>query len=137
MRVFYATQASVRPGAIELVAALRGRLPLAIASNTGCDLVLFALSVAGFDEAFDVVVSSEEVERPKPAPDVYLEACRRLGVAPADAVALEDSPSGVAAAKAAGLTVYAVPQLPGVDVSTADVVLASLEDLATGLEARP
>lgn len=130
MRALYSTAASVRPGAIGLVAALRGRVPLAIASNTGCELVLFALAATGFDGAFDVVVSSEEVERPKPAPDVYLEACRRLAVAPGDTVALEDSPSGVAAAKAAGLTVYAVPQLPGVDVSAADLVLDSLADVA-------
>jgi HAD superfamily hydrolase (TIGR01509 family) len=134
MRAFYATEAVVRPGAVDLVAALRGRIPLGIASNTGCELVLFALGVSGFDGAFDVVVSSEEVDQPKPAPDVYLEACRRVGVSPADAVALEDSPSGVASAKAAGLTVIAVPQMPGIDVSAADVVVASLVDLVGTLD---
>jgi HAD superfamily hydrolase (TIGR01509 family) len=125
----YATEMAILPGAAELVGWLRGRMPLAVASNTDRDLVLFALSVAGFDGAFGAIVSAAEVERSKPAPDVYLEACRRLGVHPSFALALEDSPSGVAAAKAAGLTVIAVPQLDGVDVSTADFVIPSLAQL--------
>ena len=129
MERLYATEMVRLPGAAQLVAALRGRVPLAIASNTDLDLVLFALSAAGFDGVFDVVVSSAEVTHSKPAPDVYLEVCRRLGVRPSDAVALEDSPTGVAAAAAAGLTVIAVPQFKGVDVSPAHHVIGSLEEL--------
>ena len=129
MLELYGTEIVRLPGAAELVASLRGRLPLGIASNTDRDLVLFALSVAGFDGAFDVVVSAAEVGRAKPAPDVYLEACRRLGVPPSETVALEDSPTGVAAAKAAGMAVFAVPQFDGVDVAAADWVIGSLADL--------
>ena len=111
------------------MARLRGQVPLAIASNTALSLVSLALASAPFGDAFDAVVSAEEVERPKPAPDVYLVACRRLGVEPGEAIGLEDSASGIAAAKAAGLTVIAVPQWGVVDTSAADYALASLEEL--------
>ena len=70
--------------------------------------------------------------RAKPAPDIYLLACERLGVAPSEALALEDSVSGIAAAKAAGLTCIAVPQYAEIDASAADRVVASLEELLVG-----
>ena len=127
----YAGPIPVMPGAAELVARLRGRVPLAIASNTALSLVSLALASAPFGDAFDAVVSAEEVERPKPAPDVYLEASRRLGMEPGVAVGLEDSASGIAAAKAAGLTVIAVPQWEEVDTSAADYLVGSLEELAS------
>ena len=78
---------------------------------------------------FDVIVTSDEVEHPKPAPDLYLLACERLGVDPSDAIAVEDSATGVLAAKAAGLACIAVPPDAEVDVRTADRVVASLLDL--------
>jgi beta-phosphoglucomutase-like phosphatase (HAD superfamily) len=74
-------------------------------------------------------VTSDDVVHGKPAPDIYLLACQRLGVAPADALALEDSPSGIAAAKAAGLACIGVPQFAESDVSAADRVIDSLEEL--------
>jgi HAD superfamily hydrolase (TIGR01509 family) len=80
-------------------------------------------------EVFDTIVTADDVAHAKPAPDLYLLACERLGVAPADALALEDSASGVAAAKAAGLTCIAVPQYAETDVSAADRVIDSLEEL--------
>lgn len=122
-------QVDARPGAVELVERLRGRLPLALASNSPNRLVEAALRAADLTAAFDAVVTSDDVANPKPAPDVYLEACRRLGVAPEDALALEDSPSGIAAAKAAGLACIAVPQFAEADVSAADRVIDSLEEL--------
>lgn len=125
----YAGPIATRPGAPELLARLHGQVPLGIASNTARSLVLLALGSAPFANAFDAIVSAEEVARPKPAPDVYLETCRRLGVDPSAVLALEDSASGIAAAKAAGLTVIAVPQWPVVDASAADHVVTSLEDL--------
>ena len=74
-----------------------------------------SLQLVGFEDLFDVVLSAHEVAAPKPAPDPYLEACRRLGVEPGPGVvALEDSPTGVAAARAAGLTVIGVPSIEGV-----------------------
>jgi HAD superfamily hydrolase (TIGR01509 family) len=121
-----------RPGALELVRRLR-ELPdgirLAVASNSSRRLVDTALATAGIPDAFDAVVTSDDVMHAKPAPDIYLEACRRLGVAPADAVALEDSAAGIAAAKAAGMTCIAVPQYAETDVSAADEVIDSLEAL--------
>jgi HAD superfamily hydrolase (TIGR01509 family) len=118
-----------RPGAAELVGRLRGRVPLGIASNTARSLVLAALESAPFGDVFEAIVSAEEVAHPKPAPDIYLEACGRLGVEPPAAVALEDSTSGILAARAAGLTVIAVPQWPTVDTSAADRVVLSLAEL--------
>lgn len=123
-------QVGARPGAIELVERLRADgVPLALASNSPRFLVEDALATAGLTEAFDVIVTSDDVEHSKPAPDIYLLACERLGVAPQEALALEDSPSGVAAAKAAGLTCIAVPQFAETDVSAADRVVESLEEL--------
>jgi len=122
-------QVEARPGAAELVKRLRGRVPLALASNSPRFLIDAALLSAGFSDAFDAVVSSEDVALPKPAPDLYLLACKRLGVAPADALALEDTSSGIAAAKAAGMACIAVPQFAETDVSAADRVIDSLEEL--------
>jgi HAD superfamily hydrolase (TIGR01509 family) len=118
-----------RPGARELVAQLRGRLPLGLASNSPRFLVTAALASAGFTDAFDAVVSSDDVAQHKPAPDIYLLVCERLGVPPADSLALEDTTSGIAAAKAAGMTCIAVPQFAETDVSAADRVIDSLEEL--------
>ena len=119
-----------RPGAVELVDRLRElRVPLGLASNSPRFLVDDALATAGMTDAFDAIVTSDDVELAKPAPDIYLLACERLGVAPADALALEDSASGVAAAKAAGLTCIAVPQFAETDVSAADRIVDSLEEL--------
>ena len=118
-----------RPGAVELVERLRGRTRLGLASNSPRHLVDSALATARITDAFDAIVTSDDVAESKPAPDLYLLACARLGVDPADALALEDSASGIAAAKAAGLTCIAVPQFAETDVSAADRVIDSLEDL--------
>jgi len=120
---------AARPGAAELVEQLRGRVPLGLASNSPRYLVDAALQSAGFSDAFEAVVSSDDVAHHKPAPDLYLVACERLGVDPAKTVALEDTASGIASAKAAGLTCIAVPQFAETDVSAADRVIASLEEL--------
>jgi HAD superfamily hydrolase (TIGR01509 family) len=118
-----------RPGALELVARLRGRLPLALASNSPRRLVDAALATAGLTDVFDVIVTSDDVAHSKPAPDIYLLVCQRLGVEPGHVLALEDSSAGVAAAKAAGLACIAVPQFAETDVAAADRVIDSLEEL--------
>ena len=105
------------------------RLPMALASNSSRQLVSTALATAGLTDAFDAIITADDVVAAKPAPDVYLLACERLGVAPEDSLALEDSPSGIAAAKAAGLACIAVPQFAETDVSAADRVIDSLEEL--------
>jgi HAD superfamily hydrolase (TIGR01509 family) len=117
--------ATPMPGAVDLAAAVP--VPTAVASSSPRPLVDAALGAA--EMAFDVVIAGDEVAHPKPAPDLYAEACRRLGVAPADAVALEDTPTGVASARAAGLFVVGVPSLPGVTLD-ADLVVPSLNDPA-------
>jgi HAD superfamily hydrolase (TIGR01509 family) len=120
------------PGAPELVVALGRHIRLALASNSDRSLIELGLSLSPFEGSFDVVVTRDDVDRPKPAPDLYALACRLLGVQPRDAVAFEDSVSGIAAAKMAGLTVVAVRQLPGPDLEAADIVVHSLADLVVG-----
>jgi HAD superfamily hydrolase (TIGR01509 family) len=117
------------PGAVELIDALRDSgTPIGLATNSGREFATRALRAAGIYYYFDAVVSAEDVARPKPAPDVYLAAAAELGAAPEDCVALEDSETGVAAAKAAGMTVIGVPSFPGIELGAADLVVASLRD---------
>jgi HAD superfamily hydrolase (TIGR01509 family) len=118
------------PGALALVAALREReVPIAIASNSPPGFIARALELAGLEDAFGVAVSGHEVPAPKPAPDVYLTACEELGIAPdLDVIVLEDSPTGVAAGVAAGLTVIGVPSLEGVELADAHQIFESLAD---------
>jgi HAD superfamily hydrolase (TIGR01509 family) len=117
-------------GARELLQELRRRgTPLGLVSNSPLAFVRRSLEIAGFDDGFDVVVSAHEVAAPKPAPDPYLEACRRLEVEAGPAVvALEDSPTGVAAARAAGLTVVGIPSLEGIVLDEAHEIAESLLD---------
>ena len=105
----YREELPLLPGAAQAVRALAGRWPLGLASSANREVIDLVLELAGFGDAFRVTVSSEEVERGKPAPDVYLAAARGLGVEPARCVAIEDSSSGLRAAAAAGMTVIAVP----------------------------
>ena len=122
-----AAGATPRAGASELVAELRGSVPIAVASNSPRAILDVALEAAGMSGALDVVLGGDEVARPKPAPDIYTAACDRLGGDPSDSVALEDSPTGVAAARAAGLYVIGVPSLAGV-VLDASLTARSLEE---------
>jgi HAD superfamily hydrolase (TIGR01509 family) len=117
-------------GARELLHGLRQRgTPIALVSNSPLAFVSRSLQLVGFEDRFDVVLSAHEVAAPKPAPDPYLEACRRLGVEPGlGVVALEDSPTGVAAARAAGLTVIGVPSIEGVALDEAHHLAESLLD---------
>ncbi|MDX6625760.1 MAG: hypothetical protein QOE56_749 [Solirubrobacterales bacterium] len=117
-------------GARELLEVLKERgTPIGLVSNSPLVFVHRSLELAGFEEHFDVVLSAHEVAAPKPAPDPYLEACRRLGVEPGPGVvALEDSPTGVAAARAAGLTVIGVPSVEGVALEDAHHLAESLLD---------
>jgi HAD superfamily hydrolase (TIGR01509 family) len=97
------------PGAVEAVRALAARWPLGLASSSNAPVIALVLKESGLDAAIRAWVSSEEVGRGKPAPDVYLEAARRLGVEPARCVAVEDSSNGLRAAAAARMAVVAVP----------------------------
>jgi HAD superfamily hydrolase (TIGR01509 family) len=105
----YRARLPLLPGAVEAVRALAKHWPLGLASSANKAVIEVALALAGLTGAFGIALSSEEVARGKPAPDVYLEAARRLEVAPDRCVAIEDSSNGLRSAAAAGLRVIAVP----------------------------
>lgn len=120
--------AEPRPGALELLARLRAAsIPVALASNSPRAIVDRALATAGVGQAlFDAILTADVVAAPKPAPDIYIAACAALGAAPARTLALEDSPTGVAAAVAAGCYTVGVPSLEGVSLDGAALVVDSL-----------
>ncbi len=133
MEARYREELPLIPGAVEAVELLAARWPLGVASSSNRILIDLVLQLSGLDRFFKATVSSEEVARGKPAPDVYVEACRRLGVEPTRAAAIEDSHAGIASAKAAGMRVIAIPNPsfpPGDEaLAEADVVLESLARL--------
>jgi HAD superfamily hydrolase (TIGR01509 family) len=121
------------PGAVAAVRGLAGRWPLALASSANRPLIDLVLELAGLADAFSATVSSEEVARGKPAPDVYLEAAARLGADPRRCAAVEDSANGIRSALAAGMRVVAVPNRgyppPAEVLGAAYLVLPGLEAL--------
>ncbi len=121
------------PGAVEAVRRIAGTLPVAIASGSHAAVIDAALRAVGLADLFGAVVSADDVVLGKPAPDVYLEAARRLGVAPAGCLVVEDALNGTLAGKAAGMTVVLVPNPsfpPGEGTADhADMVVARLADL--------
>lgn len=133
LRERYARHLPVIPGAKEAIVALADGYRLGVASSSPLELIEYALELAGVQEYFDVVVSSDEVARGKPEPFVYLEACARLGSSPGRSAAVEDSTSGIQAAHKAGLAVIAVPHRVyppfAQALALADVVLGSIGEL--------
>ena len=120
---------AVQPGVVELLVAAREMgLATAIASSSPEDWVAGHLQRLGLVDEFAHLACFDKTCAPKPAPDLYLNACRALGVAPQESVAFEDSPNGVTAAKAAGLACVAVPTpvTASLDLSDADLVVESL-----------
>jgi HAD superfamily hydrolase (TIGR01509 family) len=133
----YGDELPLIDGAVEAVRRLADAFPLAVASSSNRPLIETVLREARIDDRFEAVVSSEEVAAGKPAPDVYLEAARRLGVEPTHAAAIEDSSNGIRAAHAAGMRVIAVPNThypPSEDaVALAAAVAASPAELTPEL----
>ena len=129
----YRNRLPLIPGALDAVRRLAAYRPLAIASSSNRPLIDLFLELTGTAGLFRATVSSEEVERGKPAPDVYVEAARRLGVDPTRCAAVEDSDNGIRSAAAAGMKVIAIPNAvfpPSEEaLSLAAVVLTSLEEL--------
>jgi HAD superfamily hydrolase (TIGR01509 family) len=105
----YRTALPLLPGAREAVVRLAERWPLGLATSSNREVIDLVLDAMGVRDRFAATVSSEEVARGKPAPDVYLEAARRLGVEPASSAAIEDSENGIRSARAAGMRVVAIP----------------------------
>jgi HAD superfamily hydrolase (TIGR01509 family) len=129
----YREQLPLIPGAVDAVHRLAGRFTLGVASSSNRELIDTVLDVAGIAPLFAATVSSEEVARGKPAPDVYLEAAHRLDVEPERCAAIEDSHGGLRSAKSAGMRVIAIPNptYPPDDeaLALADLRLDSLEEL--------
>ena len=129
----YGKRLPLMPGALDAVRRLADRWPLGLASSSNREVIDLVLELARIAELFGATVSSEEVERGKPAPDVYLEAASRLDVEPGACAAIEDSHNGILSAHAAGMRVIAVPNPhfpPGDDaLELAARVLRSLDEL--------
>jgi HAD superfamily hydrolase (TIGR01509 family) len=138
MAASYAASIPVVDGAVEVVRALAGRWPLGLASSANRPLIDLVLERLGLAGCFRATVSSEEVARGKPAPDVYLAAAGRLGVPAAACAAVEDSANGLRSAAAAGMRVVAVPNRrfppPPELLRAADAVVAGLRELPPALE---
>ena len=129
----YRRELPLVPGAVATVQRIADAFPLALASSSNREVFEEVLALAGLAACFRATVSSEEVERGKPAPDVYLEAARRLGVHPARCAAVEDSHAGIRSAKSARMRVVAIPNAaypPDEEaLELADAVVRSLDDL--------
>ena len=129
----YRSELPLIDGAVETVRRIARTFPLAVASSSNRPLIDAVLATAGITDCFTATVSSEEVTRGKPSPDVYLEAARRLGVAPEHCAAIEDSGAGIRAAHAAGMRVVAYPNAhyppPAEALALADFVLGSMREL--------
>ena len=127
------------PGAVDAVRRLASRWPLGLASSSNRIVIDTVLRLAGLSDAFAVTVSSEEVARGKPAPDVYLDVVRRLDRSPSECAAVEDSTNGIRSALAAGLPVVVVPNHaypPSADVlREVPIVLEGLDQLTVELVA--
>jgi HAD superfamily hydrolase (TIGR01509 family) len=134
----YRERLPLLPRARETVIAAAERWPLGLASSANREIIDLVLELAELDACFDATVSSEEVAHGKPAPDVYLEAARRLRVAPTECAAVEDSTNGLRSAAAAGMTVVAIPNEafpPSEDaLQLATAVIHSLDELIPELE---
>ena len=130
----YERRVPLLPGAVETVTTLASRWPLGLASSSNRPVIETVLERTGLRGSFRAVVSSEEVARGKPGPDVYLATAERLGVQPAAAVAAEDSTNGIRAAHAAGFRVVAIPNRefpPPPDVlGLADRVVETVTELS-------
>jgi HAD superfamily hydrolase (TIGR01509 family) len=133
----YRTDLPWIPGAREAVRRMAAKFPLGLATSSNREIIDLVMEVGQFGELIQVTVSSEEVERGKPAPDVYLEVMRRMGVDPESSAAIEDSTNGLLAAHNAGMRVIAIPNdaHPPAEkgLSKADVVLGSITDLEPGV----
>jgi HAD superfamily hydrolase (TIGR01509 family) len=133
MEALYRERLPLLPGAREAVERVAARWPLGLASSSNRPLIDLTLELSAMAPYFRATVSSEEVARGKPAPDVYLDAARRLGVDPTCTAAIEDSQNGILSAAAAGMRVVAIPnrRFPPAEeaLAQADVVLDSLDEL--------
>lgn len=127
----YEKRLPLLPGALEAVHTAKSAYRVALASGSPTEIIQEVMKLTGLDDVFEIVVYGDDMPNGKPAPDIYLEAARRLGVPPAQCVGIEDSGNGIRAVKAAGMIAIAVPSpgfpLPDEILRLADLVLPSLE----------
>lgn len=139
LQAIYRAELPLIDGALDAVRRIADRWPLGLASSSNRELIDLVLDLAGLVPYFEASVSSEEVARGKPSPDVYLEAARRLGVDAARCAAIEDSTSGIKSAKGAGMHVIAIPNPrypPGDEaLAEADVTLRTIGELSAAVVA--
>ena len=133
----YEERMPTRPGALESVAHMKEHCRVGLASGSPTEIIQAVLRITGLDQIFEVMIYGDEVPRGKPAPDIYLEALKQLGVAPAVSLGIEDSANGLLSLKAAGMAAVAAPSpgfpLPADMLALADAHITTLEDFTVDL----
>ena len=128
----YEARMPARPGALESVAHMRRHFRVGLASGSPTDIIKAVLRITGLDQIFEVMIYGDDLPRGKPAPDIYLEALKRMGVSPARSLGIEDSANGLRSLKAAGMFAVAAPSpdypLPADILALADAHITTLED---------
>ena len=128
----YEERMPTRSGALESVAAMQEQYRVGLASGSPTEIIKAVLRITGLDKLFEVMIFGDEIPRGKPAPDIYFEALKQLGVAPENALGIEDSANGLRAVKAAGMLAVAAPSpdfpLPPAALALADAHITTLED---------
>ena len=136
----YEERMPTRPGALESVSHMKEHFRVGLASGSPTDIIKAVLSITGLDQVFEVMIYGDEVPRGKPAPDIYLEALKGLGVSPAVSLGIEDSANGLRSLKAAGMFAVAAPSpdfpLPDDALALADAHISTLEDFTVDLVRR-
>ncbi|MCY4144987.1 MAG: HAD family phosphatase [Chloroflexi bacterium] len=126
----YERRMPTRPGALESVAAMQAQYRIGLASGSPTEIIKAVLRITGLDQQFEVMIYGDGVDKGKPAPDIYLEALRQMGVSPARALGIEDSANGLRALKAAGMFAVAAPSLayplPAESLALADAHITTL-----------
>lgn len=136
----YERRMPTRPGALESVSAMQEHFRVGLASGSPTEIIKAVLRITGLDQIFEVMIYGDEVAQGKPAPDIYLEAMKQLGVSSARSLGIEDSANGLRSLKAAGMLAVAAPSpdypLPPHILALADAHIASLEDFTVALVRR-
>ncbi len=136
----YEARMPARPGALESVSRMKQHFRVGLASGSPTEIIKAVLRITELDQIFEVMIYGDEVARGKPAPDIYLEALKQLGVAPEASLGIEDSANGLRALKAAGMVAVAAPSpdypLPDDALALADAHITSMEDFTVELVRR-
>lgn len=127
----YEERMPTRPGAIESVKHMKEHFRVGLASGSPTEIIKAVLRITGLDQIFEVMIYGDDIPKGKPAPDIYLEAMKQLGVTPVVTVGIEDSANGIRSLKAAGMVAVAAPSP---DFQLSDDILALVDAHITTLE---